>query len=133
MRSATVPSPGSDQVRNDRLFGQDKRQSTRPEGVHELPGARIEGGDVWRNRVFIPNMDNQRVKLGAVLGGKDCGNRLLVQRIRTQAVDGFRREGHDLSGPEPFGRRAKSSVGRCRQEYEASHEELEVEDWGFNP
>ena len=49
-------------------------------------------------------MDNQRVELGPVLGGKDLGNRLFVQRIGAQAVDGLRGEGRDISGPEPFGR-----------------------------
>ena len=69
-----------------------------------MSGALVKGGDVLGSGVFIPNMDNQRVELGAVLGGKDFGHRLFIQRICAQTVDGFRGEGHDLSGPEPFGR-----------------------------
>ena len=87
----------------DRL-GRTQRQRARPEGIHELPGARVKGGDILGSGFFIPNMHNQRVELGPVLGGKDFGHCLFVQRIRTQAVDGFRGEGHDISGSEPFGR-----------------------------
>ena len=81
----------------------------------------VKGGNVLGSRFFISNMDNQRVELGPVLGGEDFGHRLLVQRIRAQAVDGFRGEGHDISGPEPFGRVRNGPWGRCRRECGTSH------------
>jgi hypothetical protein len=55
-------------------------------------------------------MNNHRVVERTPLLGEDFRDRNLVQRIRPEAVDGFRREGDELAAPQP---RRGGAQGAC--------------------
>ena len=54
-------------------------------------------------------MNDHRVVVWAPLLGEDLRDRFFVQRVRTEAVDGLRRERNELPAPEARGRCAEGA------------------------
>ena len=82
--------PGRRQVRHGTVGfpAKNERHRSRPEPFCDfLP----EGRELCQCRcgVQIRHMDDKRVEIRAVLGGKDPGNRGVRGSVRAQAVDGF--------------------------------------------
>jgi hypothetical protein len=53
--------------------------------------------------LFIQQVNDQWIKMWAVLDGKDLRNRMLVQCIRAKSVDGFGGKSNKLSGLQRSG------------------------------
>ena len=65
--------------------------------LHELFGISIQAGSQLRNIFLFSNMQNQRIIVRSALSSKNLGYSLRIQTIRTQAVNCFRRERHNLT------------------------------------
>ena len=59
-------------------------------------------------------MHNQWVKAGPSLGGKNTRDRVVVARIRTQSIDGLRRERDESAIVQALSRTCDSLIG-CGQ------------------
>ena len=84
-------------VRHNRGFVDNQCQRSRPKMLHKLFGISIQTGSQLRNIFFFSNMQNQRIIVRSALGSKNLGYSLRIQTIRTQAVNCFRRERHNLA------------------------------------
>ena len=65
--------------------------------LHKLFGISIQAGSQLRNSFLLRNMQNQRIIVRSALSSKNLGYSLRIQSIRTQTVNCFRRERHNLT------------------------------------
>ena len=84
--------PGRRAARHQLAHGQNHRQRPRPEPVGQLPRGLRNVVAVARQLGRLCDMNDQRVILRPSLGLEDLGHGGLVERVRAQTVDRFRRE-----------------------------------------
>ena len=84
-------------------LGQHQGERTGPEGVGELAGQCRHVGRQRPGRVGLGHVHDQRVETGTLLGCEDLRDRVGVERVGPQAVDGLGREGDEVAGAEQLG------------------------------
>ena len=69
------------------------------------------GNSVFRQKVNIGNVGNQRVKFWALFGGKNSGNGFRKVNIGSEPVNRFGRKGNQSAGFDDFGRAVEVFCG----------------------
>ena len=86
--------------RHDGLPGQNHRERPRPEFFCQRIRLRRDIFAVPRKPRTVGHMDDERVILRTALGQKNAQHRVLVQRVRAEAVDRLRRDRQQPAVPD---------------------------------
>ena len=92
-----------DEIGHAGLFRQQQSQRSGPEAISQLLDERCDGRRHFRDEIellFVREVDDERVKGGALLRFEDFRDGGGVQRIGGESVNGLRGQGDDLAGAQ---------------------------------
>ena len=107
VRAADADSlkPGGGAQGHNGLSRQDHRERAGPELFGQGVGRVGDVLTIAGEPRAVRHVDDERVILRAALGQEDVQDRVLIQRIRTKAVDGLGRDGEKTAVPDDLCRR----------------------------